>query len=496
MRVAIAGFHHETNTFSHKATTYEDFVSKDDWPAMCKGDKLVAVMEELSNIPPAGFLHVAKQHNWHIEPILWCHAQPSGKVEKQAYEDIVRDIIFGLQSAKDRIDAIYLDLHGAMVAQHVDDGEGELLHRIRRIMGINIPIILSLDFHANITREMFKLADVMVGYHTYPHVDKYETGERAAHALHAIMQRGQAPYKAMKKLPFLVPISSQCTFTDPAQTLYEEIKKKSNEKSTLEASILMGFPPSDIMECGPAIVTYAWEQEDANQVCESVEKHMLGLEEDFISKLWKPDEAILYVNASRSRGTFIFADTQDNPGAGATSDTVEILHALLRHRLKNAIIACHYDPENAALAKRCGQGKELLMTLGGSVPGDTALEKVFKVEKISDQPFYAKSAYYKGTHVDLGVMALVQCEGVRILLVSKRVQPFDRALFEHMGVDLEEQKIIVLKSSVHFRADFEKIAEEILAVESPGINIDNPEQLPYENIRKGIRLSPKGKLSL
>lgn len=492
MHVAIAGFHHETNTFAAKHAEYEDFEKADGWPALAKGAEIFKALKGC-NIPISGFIEQAKKYNWQLEPLLWCNAPPAGRVTRDAYERITMQMLTELQPLQGVVDAIYLDLHGAMVTESFDDGEGELLHRIRRIMGNDIPIIVSLDLHANVTREMFELTNVMVGFKTYPHIDMAETGERAAHILHHIQRRGQVPFKAMAKLPYLIPITSQCTLIEPAATIYRKLTQLEATSGMVTASFLMGFPPADIKECGPAIVVYADDEPVAQAVCQQLEEKLLESERDFKSKLWTPKDAVAYGQQFYEGKPTILADTQDNPGAGASSDTTGIIHELIEQDVSGAVVACFYDPENAELAHRCGVGKQLFMTLGGKAPGDDPLENVFMVEKVSEGEFKATGPVYGGSTMKLGKMALISRKGVKIIVTSRKVQAADQAIFRHMGVDPAMQRILVLKSSVHFRADFDPIARKTLIVESPGLNIENPEQLPYESIRSDVRLRPEGK---
>src|ERR1700736_5974381 len=217
-RIAVGGFLHETNTFAPTKATYDDFVHGGGWPPMSQGAKLLERMRNI-NVGMAGFVHAAEAEGWELVPTIWCAASPSAHVTRDAYERIAATIVDGLKAAG-RIDAVYLDLHGAMVTEHLDDGEGELLSRVRRLVGDHVPIVASLDLHANVTQAMIKHCDALVSYRTYPHVDMAASGERAARLLERMLADGEAPGKSFRTLDFLTRLPSQCTLIEPAKGLY------------------------------------------------------------------------------------------------------------------------------------------------------------------------------------------------------------------------------------------------------------------------------------
>ena len=204
MRVAVGGFMHETNTFAPSKATYEKFLQADSWPGLQTGSGVLAETAGI-NIPIAGF--IAAAGDFDLVPLLWCNAGPSAHVTDDAFERIAGDMMERLKAAG-AIDGLYLDLHGAMVTESHEDGEGELLARARAIVGPDVPIVASLDLHANVTERMVEAADLLVGFRTYPHVDMAETGGRAAGLLAKIMREGR-PAKALRRPDFLISINWQ-----------------------------------------------------------------------------------------------------------------------------------------------------------------------------------------------------------------------------------------------------------------------------------------------
>src|ERR1700754_277525 len=241
-RIAVGGFLHETNTFAPTKATYDDFVHGGGWPAMAQGADVLKVMRNI-NVGLAGFVEAAEAQGWEMVPTLSCGASPSAHVTKDAYERIVKVMVDGIAAAR-QLDAIYLDLHGAMVTEHLDDGEGELLARVRGIVGDDMPLVVSLDLHANVTARMVELADALVAYRTYPHVDMAETGLRAAHLLAKRIEHAGPFKRAMRRVPFLIPVNGMCTLVEPARGMYGTLESLDRD-DVVSLSIAPGFPASD-----------------------------------------------------------------------------------------------------------------------------------------------------------------------------------------------------------------------------------------------------------
>src|SRR4051794_114642 len=247
-RIAVGGFLHETNTFAPTKAAYDDFVHGGGWPAMAQGADVLRVMRKI-NVGLAGFVEAAEVQGWQLIPTISCGASPSAHVTRDAYERILKVMIEGIKGAGN-LDAVYLDLHGAMVTEHLDDGEGEILARVRRVIGNDLPLVVSLDLHANVTPRMVEHADALIAYPTYPHVDMADTGRAAAHHLAMLLRTKQRMAKAFRQLPFLIPISWQCTSDQPCKSIYQKLAAhQSDTVPTL--SFAPGFPAADFFDCGP-----------------------------------------------------------------------------------------------------------------------------------------------------------------------------------------------------------------------------------------------------
>jgi microcystin degradation protein MlrC len=493
-RIAVAGFHHETNTFAPTRARYEDFVAADAWPGLTRGDALFAAVQG-ANLPVAGFIDEARSGGHEIVPLLWCAASPSAEVEENAYEWIVGEILERLDGAGP-VDAIFLDLHGAMVTTHLEDGEGELLRRLRNKFGNRLPIVASLDFHANVTDAMVDGATALVGYRTYPHIDMAETGARAMRILSHILGGG-ALHVARRKFPYLIPLNWQCTLTEPAAGIFARLESQEKAGNAIVSlSLTPGFPPADIRECGPMVLAYATSVEAAEAAATQLERSVSDVEGDFAGRLYAPDEAVAEAMRLSASGTkpVVIADTQDNPGAGANGDTVGMLEALVAADAQGAVFGLLCDPSAADAAHRVGAGREADFAIGArsGLRGHHPFEGRFFVEAVGDGQFTGTGPFYRGSRMQLGPMACLRIGGVRVVITSRKQQAADQAMFKHVGVDPAAQKILVLKSSVHFRADFEPIASHVLVAAAPGPNEADHRKLKYRRLRAGVRLTPAG----
>ena len=492
-RIAVAGFQHETNTFAPAKADWQAFVEGGGWPPLLRGNELPARVKGM-NLPMAGAIEVLQKRGHGIVPIAWAAAVPSSYVTKEAYERMSA-LIIGDLAAQTPFDAIYLDLHGAMAAEEFQDGEGELLRRVRAIVGPDIPIVTSLDLHSNTTPEMIEHSNAMIAYRTYPHTDMAETGGRAAELLDQILRSKKPVYKAFRQLPFLIPLTWQCTYIEPGQSLYQRCAELEGG-DVLTVSFTPGFPAADIHHCGPAVMAYALTQEAADAAADAMAQAVADAEMAFAGKLYDPDSVVQEAQrlAKGASKPVVIADTQDNPGAGGNSDTTHLLAAMIRNDAQNCALGLLWDPASAKAAHKAGEGATIRLKLGAvsGVEGIEPVEADYKVEKLGDGNFTCTGPFYGGAHMTLGPMACLSVGGVRIAVSSKKCQAADQEMFRHVGIEPTRTAILGLKSSVHFRADFQPIAETILVVEAPGPMIVDPANLPFTNLRPGVRLNPGG----
>lgn len=490
-RIALAGFLHETNTFAPIKAAWDDFVRAEGFPGLTQGAEILDVFPPI-NIGTGGFIREARALGHELAPIAWAAAVPSSYVTEDAFERMSRLVLDGLAAARP-FDAVYLDLHGAMVTEHLEDGEGELIRRVRAALGPDVPLVVSLDLHSNTTELTVEASDGLVAYRTYPHVDMAETGARAARYLDRLIRSPRKPAKARRALPFLMPLTGQCTMLEPMRGVYAQLAALDAAGAPL-VSFTPGFPPADIHDCGPVAVAYGETQAEADRAADALYAYILEREAGFAVPLLAPREAVAKAMRSNAHKPFVLADVQDNSGAGATSDTTGLLRALIEAKADRAVVGALVDPEAARAAHEAGQGAEIEIGVGGKLfpDGGPPLKLRWKVAGLSDGRFLCTGPFYGGNRANLGRCALLTHGGVSVLVSTGRMQAADKEIFRHIGVEPAAQKILGLKSSVHFRGDFTDVAEEILVVEAPGAFVDRPDRLPYKRLRPGVRLGPNG----
>lgn len=498
MRVLVAGFKHETNSFGAHRADWAAFEHGGMFPKPVHGPAMLDMVAKV-DMSATGFVRVAQAEGWTLVPSLWCGAVPSSYVTDDAFERIC-DVI--LQDVR-RLDfgAIYLELHGAAMTESFDDAEGELLRRIREIVGPALPIVASLDLHANVTQAMLQHADAMVAFRTYPHIDYVKTGERAAELLRRLLRRGEREAHSAQRLPFLISITVQGTATEPAKSCYELLEEVDARLGTV-SSFCMGFPASDFGECGPVLWAHGEHAEEA-----VAELHARIAEPSQWRLNAPPAAEAVRAALKRAAATpraVVIADTQDNPGVGGTGSTTGMLHALLeagagRAFPRRVALGVLYDPAAAALAHQVGVGNRLPCAVGESVqtatgPSEPPVEGEIRVVALSDGVTVFKGPKMTGFRTQLGPTACLEIAGILVVVASARLGAQDRELFRMVGIEPEAMKIIVVKSSHHFRADFEALVEspgsDILFALAPGMFPADPGDLPWKKLSPATRLHP------
>ena len=491
-RVFIAGFQHETNTFAPSLADWAAFNRGDAFPAYIRGQAMQKQFTGV-NIPVGGFIDAAKRHGWQLWPSVWAGASPSSYVTRDAFERIATDLLQDLKQALSQgIDAVYLDLHGAAVAEHADDAEGELLARVRDLIGDNMPLVASLDLHANVTRRMLSIADALVAYRTYPHVDMAETGERAAELLQRRLRLGRREALAVHRLPYLISLNAQSTWLQPAKDMYAAMADIDTESDSV-SSFCMGFAAADIEECAPVLWSYAEHPQHARVAADGLHQLAAPPEQwrmEFLDARQAVTQALAL--AEQHQRPVLIADTQDNPGAGGDSNTTGMLHALLQQgagrRFPAAVaLGLMYHPEVAAMAFAAGAGALIDVVLGVSVPtyegmSDAPVAARARVLAVSEGRCVLKGPMMRGMTSQLGVSACLEIDGVLVAVVSGKAQLLDREMLRILGITPEAMKIIVLKSSNHFRADFEPMASQVLVAKAMGPMAADPGDLPWRKL--------------
>ena len=489
MRIGIAGFLHESHSFAPHPTTWADFLNPGSWPPVQRPATLLDGLRSTA-VPAAGAIAVAEAAGATLVPLSWAMANPAGPVNEDAFERIASLILSDLQAALP-LDGLYLDLHGAAMADGYPDAEGELMRRIRAITGPDLPITASLDPHCNLTAAMVARADALSPFRTYPHVDMKEAGGRAMSLLLARIKRGKPFARAFRQLDYWIPLSGMCTLVPPMTIAMEERARLA--AGVAELGLCFGFPYADFADCGAAICAYAEDQAAADAAADGLLAWFVAHETDFVLDVVPAAEGVaqaLRLAATASRPVLL-ADTQDNPGGGGHGDTTGLLAELVRQEARGAVLALINDAESAAALHAAGEGASVALSLGGRSDG-VPFACTAKVLKLSDGSFMCTGPMAGGNMANLGPTALVEVEGgVRVIVVSRKMQAYDQAILRHLGIEPAGVPIIGLKSSVHFRADFQPIAEAVIIVTAPGPVVADPSTLTFQHLRPGLRLSPR-----
>ena len=299
----------------------------------------------------------------------------------------------------------------------------------------------------------------------------------------------------MRRLPFLLPLNFQCTLVEPSKAIVEAAAE-AVRGGVVSLAYLAGFPPSDLRECGPAVIAHAHGQAAADRAADQIARLVAASEAEFAEPMLEPDEAVAEAMRLAALGTrpVVIADTQDNPGCGGSGDTVEMLAALLRGGAEDAVFGLVRDEDAARAAHAAGVGAELDLALGGrtALPGVAPFEGRFRVERLADGRFVAPGPVAQGREYDVGASARLSIGGVEVAVSSRRAQVHDRAMFRFLGIEPEDRALVVLKSTCHFRADYQDMAGAVLVALAPGGYVADPAAHPYRRLRAGVRLSPLG----
>ena len=491
MRIACGGFMHETNTFIPETTGWDRFCVTGAWPGFTRGSELLAKVKPF-NIAINGFASLAEASGHEILPLSWSFAQPSGRVADSAFERACAYLLADLADANP--DAVFLELHGAMTTETIEDAEGELLARVRRLVGPDMIVAATLDLHANVTRKMVDNASFMSAYRTYPHIDWKQTGERVAVWLGRISDWGPQPARAFRQVPFLIPIASGCSMIEPMKGLYALLEQIEGETG-VHLSLCPGFPPADIHDCGATVIGYGKEQSAVDAAVERLTNAAMKAEAGLLEHRAKPDlEAvdIAFTRSMTAAKPVIIADTQDNPGAGGSSITTGIMKLLIDRSAQQTLVALLHEPAIAKAAHEAGKGSTINVTFAanGHGPGEIPLPVRAQVIAIADGRFTGTGPMVGGQPINLGPSAWLRIGGVDVVVGSVRQQPHSRAVVTHLGIDIADYKVIVLKSSVHFRGDWQPHADNIIVAASPGTALDDTGIIPYVNLRPGVRRRP------
>ncbi|MEE8275031.1 MAG: M81 family metallopeptidase [Alphaproteobacteria bacterium] len=487
MRLVIAMMRHETNTFSPVPTMLKSFAHASGMDAPVSGDEAIAVFGGTNN-PLAAFLDLAREEGAEVVVPVAADASPSGRVAAAAFETMAGQICDAVAAG---CDAALLDLHGAMVTESHDDGEGELLRRVRAVAP-DLPIAVALDFHSNLGPEMMANASVITGYCTYPHIDMYETGMRAGRTLLGALEGAVKPAMVWRSLPMLTHTVVHSPSRQPMKDVMDKAISAEAAGSVLNASVFGGFPQADIPHVGlSAIVVADGDTGAAQALLDDLLALAWQRRADFVFESEPLEESIAYAK-SLAEGPVVLADHGDNTASGGTQDVMAPLAEVMRQELDDVVAGPYCDPQSVARMIAAGEGAAVTLELGGKIDmpmlglEGEPLTVSGTVARITDGRFKVTGPMMTGMTVDLGRTAVLDAGAVQIVVSEERSEPYDLGVFTHAGIDPTRKKYVLIKSRQHFRAGFEPIARHIVMVAGPGVTGSDIALFPYKDLRRPI----------
>ncbi len=482
MRIAIAGFMHESNTFNPLRADRAAFEAQ----SLTFGGALLDEWRDAHH-EVGGFIQAAAREGFEPVPIVMAWATPSGPVAGAVFEEIIAYLIEQLQRAKP--DGLLLALHGAMVADSQLDADGEIVQRLRRAMGPAFPMAVTLDLHGNLSPRLIDNAGLAVAYRTCPHIDQFECGQRAARLLVRQIRGEIRPFMALTKPPFILNIMAHDTSKEPLRWFMQRIYDLERQSDILAASLLPGFAYADVPQMGPSVVVIAdGDAELARREADDLAAALWDARQQLVANL--PDAATAVAQALKAkRLPVVLVDTGDNVGGGSAGDGTVVLHELLRQGATDSVV-CLYAPEEVKRCVAAGVAADVTLTVGGKVDrkhGDP-IEVTGRVRVLHDGTYIEPEVRHGGRRVNhMGTTALVELpERNLLVLTTQRHPPFSLGQLTCLGIEPRRQRILVVKAAIAYKAAYTPVAGTIIEVDTPGLTAVNPTRFNYQHIRRPL----------
>ncbi|MCC7275314.1 MAG: M81 family metallopeptidase [Alphaproteobacteria bacterium] len=488
MKVVVAAFSHETNSFSPIPTTLDKF-------GVGKGPYFGAAARaayEKTGMPMAAFIRLSEAAGHTVVTPVAARCSPSAPVDAAAYEAVCDAI---LAAVHEGCDAALLDLHGAMIAEQAEDGEGELLRRIRAAAP-GLPIGVGLDFHTNLTGAMVDNATVAVGYRTYPHIDMYETGERAAKLLFDAMAGRIRPVMEWGNAPMLTATLKQDTNDEPMRTLEALSAAAEKEPGILAVTMFGGFPLADTRETGLSVLVIA----DGDRAAAAAVRDRL------LAAAWERRAGLVYTGrplvesvAEAKRlaegpgsGPVLLIDHADNCNSGGTLDSTTVIAEAMRQGLTDVAVVPLCDPEAVERLRAAGLGAAVTLDIGGKVACPTLAEEprplrlTGTVGAFSDGLLTVTGPVFTGTQIGMGPSVRFDAAGISIVVTSRRIEPYDLGVFRALGIEPAEKRFLILKSRIQYKPTFVPIARGVVECDGVGVASSDYALFRFRRLRRPI----------
>lgn len=477
--IAIGGIMHESNTFSTVATDIDAF-------SQSIGDNLIDKWKDTHH-EMGGFIECMSYQKYRMHPTLMASATPAGPVTDSAFEQLTNFLIDQLKSIPD-LNGILLALHGAMVVESYPDGDGEILKRLRDNFGESIPIVVTLDHHANVSQQMVDKSTALVIYKTNPHIDQRQRGIQAAELMVKILDGVVSPTQALAKPPMMLNILYQNTSAAPMNPILDEAKRLESQDNILVTNAAAGYPYADVYEVGPSFVVVT----DNNMQIAQKEADRLSdmlWDEHKNLPLNLPDAENAVKQAIESKNhPVILVEMGDNIGGGSPGNSTFILSELVKQNaLGYVVVIC--DPECVQSCVQVGVGNKVSLQVGGKADNQHGEPVSIQgtIRSIHDGHFIETEPRHGGQrNHHQGLTAVVAVDDSLVVLTSKRQTPFSLHQLYSLGIDPERVRMIVVKAAIAYRAAYEPIAGKIIEVDTPGLTAVNPLHFTYKNVRRPL----------
>jgi microcystin degradation protein MlrC len=474
MRVFSASLATETNTFGPMPTSLASFRDRGYYPAGQHPDHLLYFSGPLWAARLRG-----KDRGWDLVEGMVAGAQPSGTTTRLAYETLRDEILRDLKAALP-VDMVLLGLHGAMVADGYDDCEGDLLERVRQLVGPGVVVGAELDPHNHLTPQMLANADIMISFKEYPHTDVLERGLELVDLCAAMVEKRIRPTVAVVDTDMVVIMH---TSRNPARAFVDRLQSIEGHDGVLSLSVTHGFPWGDVPEMGTKLLVYTDDnQPQADALARQLADELIAMR-DQLSPAYPGIDAALDEAMAFEGGPVVISDGSDNAGGGAASDSTFILRRMIERGITNSALGPMWDPIAARIASDAGVGARLPMRIGGKISPLSGDPLDLDCTVLALKPNLIMTGL-AGTPTPMGDCALIEADGIQIVLTSLRNQAINTDLFTQLGCDLAKKKIIVVKSSQHFHASYSTVARHVIYADAPGSVARDLNTLPYKHVRR------------
>jgi microcystin degradation protein MlrC len=484
MRIALGGITHEANSFSAHVTDMGDFQGRQ----VLRGDEILENWRSTRTEQAGAMSVLADVADCEVVPTLLARALSGAPMVEQIYAALLEELLSRLEAAGS-VDGVLLVLHGAMMSQGTPDATGELLRQVRALVGPAVPVVATLDLHANVTAMMAEEATALIGYQTAPHVDMYEAGQKAAHVLVETLRGHVRPTMSLVRLPMLLPPENSTHLWGPLSEVIGTALALEAAGEILHAGIYPVQPWMDTPDVASSVVVIT-DNAPASAVAHArkLADSFWVRRRDFVTPLVPPAEAIA-VALGRSAGTVVLCDSADATTSGSTGDSTSLLQALLDAAPFDVIaLANIVDPEVVEEAIAAGVGATLTVEVGGKVASDLFEAVTFtgSVKTISDGAFVFKGAGMHGVPHHMGATVVLVCGGIHLVVMSRPVSQWDPELYRSLGLEPANARMVQVKSPMAFRAAYEGIFDEVIVVSAPGAANPALTSLPWRQIGRPI----------